>query len=339
MSTIETVLGPVAPETIGLTDSHEHLFIRGGMPVLLYPDFRLSDYERIALDARMYKAAGGSAIVEMSPIDWGRDVTSMVRLARETGLHIIATTGFHKISYYSDIHWIYDYREEDLARLVCDELEVGIDLYNYNGPLVVRTRSKAGAIKVGTRTGSFSDVERKLLRVAATAHLRTGAPVITHTDEGQLALEQIRFLEDLGVSPSRVAISHIDRRLDLQDHKEVASTGAFLEYDALTRVRKQFDASTRRLVVDMVSAGFVDRILLGGDISRQEYWRGYGGEPGLDFLAAGFRAALLDTGLSAEALDTIYVRNPRRLLTWSTPWNTTMSHAGQHAHVSDDRRG
>lgn len=317
--TIETVLGPVAPEAIGATDSHEHLFIRGGMPVLRYPDFRLADYDRIAHDAWLFKAAGGSAIVEMSPIDWGRDITRMVTLARETGLHIVATTGFHKIEYYSDIHWIYDYSEGELTELVRHELEAGIDVHNYSGPLIERTAAKAGAIKVGTRRGAFCDIERKLLRVAAAAHRMTGAPIITHTDEGELALEQIGFLEAEGVSPARIAISHIDRRLDLAYHKDVAAAGAFLEYDALTRVKKHFDASTRDLVVEMVSAGFADRILLGGDISRQEYWRGYGGEPGLDFLVTGFRAALRDAGLSAADLETIYVRNPRRLLTWSAP--------------------
>lgn len=315
---IMTVLGEVAPDAIGATDSHEHLFIRGGMPVLLYPDFRLSDYDRIVYDAKLFKAAGGSAIVEMSPIDWGRDVASMVKLARETGLHIVASTGFHKISYYSDIHWIYDYKEEDIAQLVCDELEIGMDLGNYKGPLTVRALAKAGVIKVATRQEPFSDVERKLLRVAAFAHRRTGAPIITHTDEGKLALEQISFLTQYGVPPSRIAISHIDRRLDLEYHKEVASTGASLEYDALTRVTKGFNITTTQLIVKMVRAGFSQQILLGGDISRRGYWRGYGGQPGLDFLVGDFRAGLVEAGLPQGVLETIYVHNPRRLLCWST---------------------
>src|SRR5512146_2796623 len=103
---VQTVLGPVAPDAIGLTDCHEHLFIRGGMPVLQYPDFRLDDYPKISAEAASFGAAGGSAIVEMSPIDWGRDVGSLVQLSRATGLHVVAATGFHKTTYYSDIHWI-----------------------------------------------------------------------------------------------------------------------------------------------------------------------------------------------------------------------------------------
>ncbi|WP_239014615.1 lysine-2,3-aminomutase-like protein [Archangium violaceum] len=286
------------------------------MPVRQYPDFLLTDYEKILADSLRFKAAGGSAIVEMSPIDWGRDATRLVELARATGLHIIAATGFHKVTYYSDIHWIYAYSEEDIARLVCEELEVGMDAHNYNGPLVLRTDARAGVIKVGTRSGRFSDIELKLLRVAAMAHLKTGAPIITHTDEGQLALEQITFLMQQGVKPSRIALSHMDRRIDIGYHKEVASTGAFLEYDALTRVGKGFDKSTLQLVLGMAEEGYAKNLLLGGDISRQGYWRSYGGEPGLDFLVGDFRSALSKAGLPQETLDSIYVHNPRAFLTW-----------------------
>jgi lysine 2,3-aminomutase len=311
------VLGAVASEAIGPTDSHEHLFIRSGMPVLQSPDFLLTDYEKIATDAAQFKMAGGSAIVEMSPIDWGRDAERLVKLARATGLHIVAATGFHKTTYYPDHHWIHVYTEEDIAKLVCDELEVGMDLYNYSGPLVVQTAARAGVIKVGTRKERFSDTERKLLCVAAMAHLKTGAPIITHTDDGQMALEQIAFLTKLGVNSNRIALSHMDRRIDLTYHKEVASTGAFLEYDALTRVSKGFDKSTLRLIMEMFDAGHIGNILLGGDISRQGYWRSYGGAPGLDFLVGAFRSKLLQAGLPQDALDALYVRNPRALLTWS----------------------
>jgi lysine 2,3-aminomutase len=314
---IQTVLGPVAPEAIGPTDSHEHLFIRGGMPVARYPDFLLNDYDKILADAMLFKQAGGSTIVEMSPIDWGRDAVRMAELARASGLHIVAATGFHKITYYSDIHWIYAYSEEEITQLVCAELEVGMDVHNYNGPLVRRSGARAGVIKVGTQTERFSDIERKLLRVAAMAHLKTGAPILTHTDEGELALEQIAFLSEQGVKPNRIALSHMDRRLDASYQKEVASTGAFLEYDALTRVRQGFDRSTLRLVMEMAEAGYAGSLLLGGDISRQGYWRSYGGEPGLDFVVGGFRAALADAGLPADTLEAIYVSNPRAFLAWS----------------------
>lgn len=322
---VQTVLGAVAPEVIGPTDSHEHLFIRGGMPVLQYPDFLLSDFDRIAEDAVQFKQAGGRTIVEMSPIDWGRDARQLVKLAELTGLHIVAATGFHKTKYYSDIHWIHEYDEEDIVQLVCDELQVGMDLGNYGGPLISRGEARAGVIKVGTQTERFSDTERKLLRVAATAHLRTGAPIITHTDDGALALEQVEYLSGQGVSPDRIALSHMDRRIDVGYHKELASTGAYLEYDALTRVSKGFHKSTLKLICQMCDAGFANNLLVGGDISRQGYWKGYGGSPGLDFLMGDFRDDLGKAGLTQSLIETIYVHNPRDLLTWSRVSSSAVS--------------
>lgn len=314
---VHTVLGAVPKEKIGFTDCHEHLFIQGGMPVLHFPDFKLVDYERISEDVSAFIKAGGNTIVEMSPLDWGRDVNRMVRLSKELGVHVIAATGFHKLFYYSDIHWLYLYSEDELVTLICDELTKGMDIYNYSGPKIKRAAATAGVIKIGTQIKKISDTEKKLLRVAARSHLLTGAPIITHTDEGELALEQILYLSECGVSPNRIAISHIDRRLDLSYHKELAKTGAYLEYDSLTRIKKGFDISTLNLITSMVEAGFGSKLLIGGDISRQSYWRSYGGEPGLAFLVDEFYTRLADAGLSETEIYAIYVDNPRSLLVWS----------------------
>lgn len=316
MKYIHTILGRLASDQLGLTDCHNHLFIEGGIPVLHFPDFRLIDYGRIKEDCITFMGKGGKAIVEMSPIDWGRNISLMIQLAQELGLHIISATGFHKVFYYSDIHWIYKYSEDELVKLIYDELMEGIDIYNYSGPIVKRTTATAGVIKVGTQTGSFSKIEEKLLSVVARVHQITGAPIITHTDEGALALEQINYLSKLGVSPTSIGISHIDRHQDLSYHKDVASTGAYLEYDALTRVNKGYDNTTLKLIISMVEAGFKNNIILGGDISRQSYWKSYGGEPGLDFLAGEFRNRLFASGLTENDINCLYVNNPRSLLAW-----------------------
>jgi len=319
MTFIQTVQGKIEPSLLGVTDCHNHLFITGGMPVKHYPDFLLNDFERIAADTTLFRSAGGNAIVEMSPIDWGRDAAAMVRLSRTTGIHIIAATGFHKLFYYPDYHWLFSYSEEDILNLVIAELIDGMDLNNYSGPLVRRSEARAGVIKVGTQTGTFSPTEKKLLRVAAQAHLLTGAPILTHSDEGALAVEQVDFLAQMGVPTSAIGISHLDRRLDTAYHIEIAERGALLEYDAMTRTGKNLDKATLELLLRMIQAGHVESILLGGDISRQGYWKSYGGGPGLDFIVEGFRQQLSAAGVSNVDLQKLYVENPRRFLTWREP--------------------
>ncbi|HWZ44039.1 MAG TPA: hypothetical protein VNW97_11210 [Candidatus Saccharimonadales bacterium] len=323
---IQTVLGRIDAKTLGVTDSHDHLFIRGGMPVMHYPDFRLSDFDRICAEVEQFQRAGGSAIVEMSPIDWGRDSESMARLSARTGVQVISATGFHKLFYYPDIHWLYSYSEEQLIGLVVAELMDGLDIHNYSGPIVERSSARAGVIKVGTQTGRFSAAEEKLLRVAAHSHLLTGAPILTHTDEGAMALEQVRFLTDLGVPAGSLGLSHVDRRTDLGFQSELAATGVFLEYDAMPRVTKGLDRSSLQLIVSMVEKGFASSILLGSDISRQGYWKSYGGQPGLDFLITGFRQQLEGAGLSKSMIDTLYVENPQRFLSWDDVAQEQMTH-------------
>jgi len=323
---IQTVLGRIDASTLGVTDCHDHLFINGGMPVVHYPDFRLNDFDRICTEVEQFRHAGGSAIVEMSPIDWGRDSESMIRLSAKSGVQVISATGFHKLFYYSDIHWVYSYSEEQLINLVVAELTDGLDIHNYSGPIVERSSARAGIIKVGTQTGRFSPTEEKLLRVAARSHLLTGAPILTHTDEGALALEQVRFLTDLGVPAGCLGLSHVDRRTDLGFQVELAATGVFLEYDAMPRVAKGFDRSSLQLILSMVEKGFASNLLLGSDISRQGYWKSYGGQPGLAFLVSDFRHQLARAGLSGAILDTIYVENPQRFLSWD---NELQEHISQ----------
>jgi predicted metal-dependent phosphotriesterase family hydrolase len=317
MSFISTVTGRIDPAQLGPTDCHDHLFIRGGMPVLRYPDFRLDDYDKIRADTAEFHVAGGRAIIEMSPIDWGRDAMSMARLSRETGVHIIAATGFHKLFYYSDIHWVYAYREQQIARLIAAEIIEGMDTHEYAGPIVERTDARAGVIKVGTQTDHFSPTEEKLLSAVAAAHHATGAPILTHTDEGALAMEQVDRLIGYGVPANCIGLSHMDRRLDLGLHTELAARGVFLEYDALTRVTKGFDHSTLTLVLGMVEAGHGSQVLLGGDISRQGYWTSYGGAPGLAFLVGEFRRRLAAAGLTAAQIGALYEGNPRAFLTFA----------------------
>ena len=335
---VRTVLGDLDPAQLGATDCHDHLFIAGGAPVRVYPDFLLNDYEKGRQDVESFVRAGGHGIVEMSPIDWGRDAENLVRVSAETGVAIIAATGFHKVTYYDDIHWIHQYSEEQLIDLLCAELQIGMDLHNYSGPIVERMDARAGVIKVATRAEAFSATEKKLLQAAAAAHHETGAPIVTHTEEGARALEQVSFLQAAGVDPQHIALSHMDRMPDLSYQREVAATGVFLVYDGLARVARGMHTITRDLVLQMCSVGLADRLLLGGDISRRGYWRSWGGEPGLDYVAGGFRTMLREAGIPPQTLDEIYVGNPRRLLAWRTGTSASTLEQREDGAVSTTER-
>jgi predicted metal-dependent phosphotriesterase family hydrolase len=55
---------------------------------------------------------------------------------------------------------------------------------------------RAGIIKVGSSMRRITDTEEKLIRAAARAHRRTGAPITTHATVGTMGREQVQILED-----------------------------------------------------------------------------------------------------------------------------------------------
>ena len=107
----------------------------------------------------------------------------------------------------------------------------GIDALDYGGPVLRRTEYRAGVIKVAGSAGGPSPRDGVVFEAAAEAHRSTGAPLLTHCENGTGALEQVRLLGDLGVDARHVVLSHVDKVVDRGYHREILATGAFGEYD------------------------------------------------------------------------------------------------------------
>ena len=146
-----------------------------------------------------------------------------------------------------------------------------------------------------------------MFAAAASAHRRTGCPILTHTEQGTLALEQVSMLKKQGVDLSHVCLSHTDRKPDIAYHREILSTGVHLEFDSAFRWKEK--NATLELLLALMTE-FPDRILLGMDAARASYWRHFGGQPGLDYLLTTFTALLRQGGLTAEQWHKIFVANP-----------------------------
>ena len=97
--TIHTVLGDVEPSDLGRTLMHEHVFcdfyrVTGRLNELLN-DETLAIEELAAL-----RDAGGTALVEVTTPDMGRNPEGLRHVAEQTGLHIIMGTGWYRQPYY-----------------------------------------------------------------------------------------------------------------------------------------------------------------------------------------------------------------------------------------------
>jgi 5-phospho-D-xylono-1,4-lactonase len=312
MTFVRTVLGDIPPEDLGVTYAHEHLIIDGGRPVLLEPEFDLADVEAMATEVAEAVEFGLRSVIDAMPCDAGRNAAMLAGIARRTGIQIVAPTGLHHDRYYGPAHWSHRISVEEMADLFTADITDGIDAYDYAGPVVRRTSFRAGVIKVAGSEGGLSPRDRRVFEAAAETHRRTGAPILTHCEQGTGALEQIRVLGDHGVSPGHIVLSHVDKVVDRGYHKELLGTGAFGEYDRSFRWKDDEPNGTVQLIRWMADDGLDDRIVVGMDAARRRYYHVHGGEPGLMWLLDGFTRLLADAGLDEAVRDRLFVTNPAR---------------------------
>lgn len=310
MPFLRTVLRDIEASEAGICYAHEHLIIDPSFTTYRYPDFLLDSVERACIDVAEFRSAGGRTLVDSMPCGGGRNPAKLAEICRITGVNIVCPTGLHLAKYYAPGHWGARLDTEELAKLFIADIEQGIDSADYNGPEISRTSHKAGVVKVATGSNSPSAHERKVFESAAIAHQQTGAPILTHTEQGTGALEQVRLFESFDVPLRHVVISHTDRAPDSVYHQEILSTGVILEYDSAFRWEPEAGNPTLDLVIAMAAAGFGEQIVLGMDAARRKYWKAYGGAPGLAFLLREFVPRLHEAGLTNADIEKIFVSNP-----------------------------
>ncbi len=307
-SFVRTVLGDIAPAQLGVCYAHEHIVIDASFTTHANPDFLLDSVEIATAELRRFHADGGRAMIDSMPCDCGRNVRKLAAISEASGVHIVCPTGLHLSKYYDPGHWGGFYSEEQLADLFTGEIEHGIDAHDCNGPFVRRTPHRAGLIKIATGA-AVTAREEKIFAAAARAHRRTGAPILTHTEQGTLGLYQVETLRALGVDLRHVVISHLDRSPDPAYHREILGSGVRIEYDSAFRWKPGQGNPTLDLILALLPE-FPDQIMLGMDAARRAYWSHYGGSPGLSHLLTGFRRQLLGSGLAERDLHNLLVATP-----------------------------
>jgi len=316
MKRVQTLLGDIAPQEMGVTDAHDHLIRSGGIEIVHDPDFRLDDVDKAAQEMESFIEAGGKTLVDMDPIGCGRNVPKMLEIAervRGRG-HIILTTGFHRGELYDNkTHWAATCTVDQIAELLVAEIREGLDLHSYNGPVVERTAAKAGVIKAGTGYGAISSFEKRIFRSVTIAQQETGAPIVTHTERGTMAMEQVELLQEYGADLERVVLSHVQKNSDPWYHLRLLETGITLCYDGPARVKYYPDSIIADLIYRAADAGFQKQLLLCMDAGRASYQKAYGGGYGIDYMLTAFVPRLRREGLAESVIDDMLVNNPARI--------------------------
>lgn len=304
---VQAVTGRVPADQLGITDAHDHLFLRS--PALAGQE--LEDPAGITAEVAEAAETGIRAIVEATPIGLGRRPDLMRQVSQATGVTVIGATGYHRDAHYPAGHWVYDATDETLLARILADIQQGMHPADWLDAAAPPDPARAGVIKVGASYQRITRAERRRLAAAAEASRRSGVPILAHTEIGTMADDIVDLLEEAGVPADRIILAHTDRNPDPELHIELCARGVFLEYDTIGRIKYRPENVLLALIEALMRAGHGDRVLLGLDLGRRDYFHAYDGGPGMRYLMARF-VPRLERAIGPLAVHRILVDNPAR---------------------------
>jgi len=336
-----TVLGPVEPAVLGPTLIHEHVFIdiscyyvppKDGEGQRLSQEFlamenlgwvrqnSMSSKNNLHLDNAQtaitelgrFKAAGGGTLVDATPIGIGRDPIGLRTVAEQTGLHIVAGSGYYIAT--SHPPEVAAWSAERLAEEIYRDVIEGIGATNVRAGLIG---------EIGTSWPLHPD-EEKVLRAAARVQKQTGAPMSIHPGMSPEApMRLVAILKDEGTNLRRVIICHIEARYRaaVDDYARLADTGCNLGFDTFGReqyfelVGRQHPNDDQRIdvIAELCRRGYSDRIMVSQDVCYRADLCAYGGH-GYGHILRYIVPRLSARGVSDSDIERILVTNPARFL-------------------------
>lgn len=304
---VTTVRGSLHYEELGVTDAHNHVWIE---PVPgADPDAPvLNQYDLILRELIQFREFGGATLLDCQPGGCGRNGNKLLALSMESGVNIVASTGFHLKKYYPEDYWLWEASAEKVSDFLCSELEVGLV-----ETLESQTTVRAGFIKIALEA-VWKNCPQAALEGAASAAIKTKALLLIHTEKGALAEKACVYFSDTGLSPTQLVFCHMDKRPDPSLHKELAKFGVLLEYDVFYRPKYNPETTLWPLIEHMVSAGYSDRLAFATDMADANLYHFIGGGPGLKGLPGEIRDKLIEKGYPETTRKQMYGGNVSRRL-------------------------
>jgi phosphotriesterase-related protein len=317
MAAINTVLGQIAPEKLGVTLMHEHI-IYGAAG--WYADNTVAPFDREAVIKsslsvmKALKTYGLQTFVDATANDTGRDADLLKEVSEKSGVNIVCATGLYSeaegASPYFRLRTQAGDATSEIYELFMKEITEGIGT----------TKVKAGVIKVATGQGRISAYEEMVLRAAARAQKETGVPIITHTEAGTMGPEQADLLISEGVTPGRIMVGHMCGSADLKYHISVLEKGVYIAFDRLGLEVIHSDAIRKACIIGLISIGYADRIMLSHDSVVRMLGRSVEEAKSLllpnwvpTHIFKNIIPALRDSGVPAEKIRLMMADNPRNL--------------------------
>jgi phosphotriesterase-related protein len=315
MPTVETTGGPIDAEELGFTLIHEHFRTIDEATRFQFPHLydEQAEWEAALADANAVKGHGIRTVVEPSAMFLYRDAAFSKRVADESGLNVVLATGLYTYDHLPQA--LLNRDENALAAVFVHEIENGIQ----------GTGIKPAFIKCAADEPGLTPNVEKVHRAAARASLRTGRPIMAHSQPSSgTGLEQMRIFGEEGVDPDLVQVAHTGDTDDLDYIERLLDTGCWIGLDRYGL--DIFLPTDRRnaTTLALLERGHVGRMFLSQDFCSSIDW--FPPEVAeflrakevpdwsMTFLFETVIPTLTDGGMTAEQLDQMMVENPRRWL-------------------------
>ena len=298
---VMTVRGPVPPGELGHTQTHDHVFSDISWARHRWVAMPTTDEVQMTEEIRLYKEAGGGAVVDCALEHIGRKPEALRRVSEATGVHIVMGVGFYREPYYPE--FVDKWTTQRLAEYMIDEIENGW----------ADTGVRPGVIgEIGIDKRWVQGVEERVIRAAARAHRATGLAVTTHTPP-HTALLFHEILREEGVPPDRIIFGHLDNTLEMDELERVAATGAYIQFDLIGIEWINSDRRRAQFLAELIRRGHGDRLLVSQDMPARPRLKTNGGH-GYQHLIDNFLPMLRAEGVEEGDIDRITRTNPARVL-------------------------
>ncbi|MBM3948845.1 MAG: hypothetical protein FJ312_06350 [SAR202 cluster bacterium] len=341
---IQTVLGPIEPDQLGITQTHEHLLIDMNC-YFEAPDaaserawitadvtienlsgaYRRWNYmpnavqlfdEKVAIQEVLeFKYAGGNSLMDTTNIGLARDPLALTRISRATGLNVImGASHYVPASYPADM----DKRSEQaITDQIIRDLTVG----------VVDTGVRSGFIGEVGNFWPTNPTTLKVLRASAHAAIETGAAILIHPGYDPASPPHImETLTKAGADPKRIIMGHLDIfEYDSKWIKDLAQTGCYMEWDTfgledttvtggnLTSARIASDVQRMEILEYVISEGFGNKIVIAHDVCTKMQYTRYGGKS-YGHILTNIVPRMRKRGFTEKQINAILVDNPKTVL-------------------------
>ncbi|MBK6962023.1 MAG: phosphotriesterase [Gammaproteobacteria bacterium] len=308
MPHVETALGPVDVNDLGMCLMHEHIVVANWSMRQNYTNYYDAEQQIPKAIAALKRAAdrGVRSIVDLTPVNLGRDIHTIRRVAEATGVHVIAPTGF----YWTEEPQMHAWDARSLASYMVRDIRDGI----------LDTGIKAGVIKCATDNPGVDAFNKKLLQAAAIAHRETGVPISTHTTVSNTSArdQQIAFAE-FGVDLTRVVIGHCGDSTDLDYLQTILDQGSFIGMDRFGLEAYLPTDQRVQTVAQLCAKGFAGQMVISHDSCSfqdffdQKYIERFAPNWCYEHVPRDVLPALKSAGVSDRDINTMMVENPKKV--------------------------